>query len=113
MACENIVRSLGLLLVHNTKYRQYHDGPSLKHGEVFVILPKATLREEFINFLVQKNFTVDGCRLKYLKFKKKCVRKHSIRLKDSAQEAHSKKYLKYSKKKTKKITDKVNNAVQN
>ena len=66
-----------------------------------------------MNILVQKNFTVDGCRLQYLKFKKKRVRKHSVRLKDSDPKARSKKYLKYAKKKTKEFTEKVNDAVQN
>ena len=113
LAHENVMRSLGLLLASNARDRQYAVGLSLRHGEVFVDLPDAKLKEEFMNILVRKNFPVDGCRLQYLKFKKKRVRKHSVRLKDSDPEARSKKYLKYAKNKTKQFTDKFNDAVQN
>ena len=79
----------------------------LSTGRFFVVIPEAKLKEEFMNILVQENFIVDGCRLQYLKLKKR-VCKHSVRMKDSDAETRNKKYLKYAKKKTKQFTDKVN-----
>ena len=57
----NGLRPLCLLLHSNSIERQYHDRLSLQHGEVFFVLPKAKIEEEFINILFQKFFTVDGC----------------------------------------------------
>ena len=44
VAHENLVRSLGLVLVSNSKDRQYHVGLSLKHSEILVVLSEATLK---------------------------------------------------------------------